>query len=391
MELTVIYNFYVPKTFTGNLTSIYDIQGQVDSSSYSGQVVSTTGIVTANFGTGYFIQNGIGAWNGLYVYDAGRNPSIGDSIILTGTIQEYYTKTEIKSITDYYFISHDHPLPAPAVITCSQAGEPYEGVLIKVNNATCTDEDYMANYFMWTVNDGTANLLVHNTAIYEYVPVNGEVYTVSGPLDYDFDEWKIQIRLGTDVQTGGGGDVTAPSISTVEAVTATVVKVQFSEDVDVTSAQTISNYNINNGITVQQAAVHSIIKSQVFLTVSTLTTGSYELTIQNVADLVGNVMPAPVVMPFSASFGINDDLTANDLNIYPNPTNGKINVEWMGKMPGNVMVSIYSLAGVKEFSEQFIISSENSLTVDAGMLVNGLYILEVKGDKNISRTKLMIR
>jgi endonuclease I len=387
---TVVYNFYVPKTFTGTLTSVYAIQGQVDISPFADQVVSTTGIVTANFGTGYFIQNGSGPWNGLYVYDMGRNPSIGDSVILTGTIQEYYTKTEIKSITDYYFISRDHPMPAPAVITCAQAGEPYEGVLIQVANATCTDEDYMANYYMWTVNDGSADLLVHNTAIYEYIPVNGEVYTVSGPLDYDFDEWKIQIRLGTDVQTGGV-DVTPPSVSSVEAVTATVIKVQFSEDVDVTSAQTLSNYNINNGISVQQAAVHSIIKSQVFLTTSQLVGGSYELTIQNVADLVGNVMPVPVVLPFTTTYGVDEDLTGNHLRIYPNPSNGKINIEWIDKMPGNVTVSIYSMTGVREFSEQFIISSKNSLTIDAGKLINGLYMLEIKGDENVSRTKLMIR
>jgi endonuclease I len=387
---TVVYNFYVPKTFTGTLTSVYAIQGQVDISPFADQVVSTTGIVTANFGTGYFIQNGSGPWNGLYVYDTGRNPSIGDSVILTGTIQEYYTKTEIKSITDYYFISRDHPMPAPSVITCAQAGEPYEGVLIQVANATCTDEDYMANYYMWTVNDGSADLLVHNTAIYEYVPVNGEVYTVSGPLDYDFDEWKIQIRLGTDVQTGGV-DVTPPSVSSVEAVTATVIKVQFSEDVDVTSAQTLSNYNINNGISVQQAAVHSIIKSQVFLTTSQLVGGSYELTVQNVADLVGNVMPVPVVLPFTTTYGVDEDLTGNHLSIYPNPSNGKINIEWINKMPENVTVSIYSMTGVREFSEQFIISSKKSLTIDAGKLINGLYMLEIKGDENVSRTKLMIR
>ena len=53
---SVVYNFYVPKIFTGELVSIYDIQGQQEDSPYSGQVVSTTGIVTGNFGTSYFIQ-----------------------------------------------------------------------------------------------------------------------------------------------------------------------------------------------------------------------------------------------------------------------------------------------------------------------------------------------
>jgi endonuclease I len=142
---TVVYNFYVPKTFTGTITSIYDIQGQAASSPFVGSVLSTTGIVTANFGSGYFIQNGTGQWNGLYVYDPGRNPSVGDSLVLTGTIAEYYEKTELKSISGYYFISANHQLPAAVNIDAIEAVEPYEAVLITVDNATCTDALYQAN------------------------------------------------------------------------------------------------------------------------------------------------------------------------------------------------------------------------------------------------------
>jgi endonuclease I len=170
---SVIYNFFVPKTFTGTITKIYDIQGQEEVSPFDQQVVSTTGIVTANFGSGYFIQDGPGEWNGLYIYDPGRNPSIGDSLVLTGTITEYYEKTEMKTITGYFFISSNHQLPQAADISCAQAGEPYEGVLVTVDNAICTDAEYQANFFMWTVNDGTGDLLVHNTSVFEYVPPKG--------------------------------------------------------------------------------------------------------------------------------------------------------------------------------------------------------------------------
>lgn len=386
---TVVYNFYVPRTFTGDLTSIYDVQGQEEVSPFEGQVVSVTGIVTGNYGSNYFIQNGNGAWNGLFVYDPGRNPSIGDSVVLTGTIQEYYEKTELKSITGYYFISGGHPLPEPVTITCDQAGEDYEGVLIRVNNATCTDAEYQANYYMWTVNDGSGDLLVHNTSIFEYEPTEGEVYVVSGPLDYDFDEWKIQLRLGTDVQSGG--DLTAPQVASVEAITATVIKVQFSEDVDVASAETEANYSISNGITVEQAAVHQIVKSQVFLTVSQLSGGTYELTVQNVADLVGNVMQASVVTPFTTSFGVNESLNENIVNIYPNPTEGIINIEWVNEWQGNVSVSLHGIAGNSVFSANIPGNGIRSLKIDHKKTVSGLYILELKSEDGVYRTKLMIR
>jgi hypothetical protein len=264
-------------------------------------------------------------------------------------------------------------------------------VLIKVNNATCTDEEYMANYGMWTVNDGTGNLLVHNTAVFEYVPTEGIVYTVSGPLDYDFDEWKVQIRLSSDVQTGGGGDVTAPQILTVEAVSETVVKVQFSEDVDVTSAQTVANYSINNGITVEQAAVHSIIKSQVFLTVSTLSGGTYNLTIDNVGDLNGNFMQTPVVMPFTTSFGIGEKNISHRIGVYPNPSDGKINIEWLDGFSGIIEIKIYGIAGMEVFSKQFPGGTNENPVIDASDLESGLYILEISNGENSSRTKLMIK
>ena len=388
---SVVYNYYIPKVFTGTLTSIPDIQGTGDVSPFENQVVSTTGIVTANFGTAYFIQNGSGARKGLYVYDGGRNPSIGDSVIITGTIQEYYNKTEIKSITDYYFVSGNHPLPEPVYVVCGQAGEDYESVLIKVNNATCTMADYMSDYYMWTVNDGTGDLKVHNTAVYEFVPAQGEVYNVSGPLDYDFDEWKIQLRLSTDVEGGGGGDVTAPNVVSVEAVTATVVKVQFSEDVDVTSAQTVGNYTIDNGITVQQAAVHSIIKSQVFLTVSQLATGTYNLTIQNVADLAGNIMQGQVVTPFTAVFGINDGNQEIPFTVYPNPTSGKINIDWEGVHGGAITISISGLTGNVVHKEQMMINGNKTLNIDAGYLESGIYLLEIRDEDSVYRSRIIIK
>lgn len=384
---TVIYNFFVPRTFTGTLTSIYDIQGQDAASPLEGEVVSTTGIVTANFGLGYFIQDGTGPWNGLYIYDPGRNPGIGDSLVLTGTIDEYYEKTEMKTITGYYYISGGYALPAPVNINCIEAVEPYEGVLITVDNATCTDPNYQANYYMWTVNDGTGDLLVHNTSVFEYEPTEGEVYIVSGPLDYDFDEWKIQLRLGTDVLAGA--DITAPQVNSAEVITPTVIKLQFSEELEEVSAETLTNYSINNGITVEQANLHSIIKSQVFLTVSALAGGSYELTVQGVADLVGNVMPATVV-PFTST-GVDDPLTNSNLSVYPNPSNGLFTLQWKDRLNEELQVRLITVTGQQVWSGRFHSASTFNLTVDAAGIEAGVYFVEVISENLISRQKLIIR
>jgi hypothetical protein len=159
----------------------------------------------------------------------------------------------------------------------------------------------------------------------------------------------------------------------------------------VTSAQTLANYSIDNGITVLQAAVHAIVKSQVFLTVSQLSTGTYNLSVTNVADLAGNIMPNLIVMPFTASFGVNNEPAASPVRVYPNPAIDRINIEWNEYHAGSVLVSLSGLAGNKVFSEKLTINGTKSTTIDTENLGSGLYILEIKGDDMISRTKLMIR
>ncbi len=286
---TVPYTYYVPKVFTGELVSIYDIQGQVDNSPYAEQIVSTSGIVTGSFGSFYFIQNGTGLWNGIYVYESGRNPAIGDSVIVTGKIKEYYGKTEIAEISDYYFIASNKPLPEPVNIETGNILEGYESILIKANNATCVMADYFDNFFMWWINDGSGILKVHNTSIFEYEPELNASYDVTGPLNYDFDEWKIELRFETDV--AAGTDFLAPEVSEVEAVTYNSVRILFSEDVTQESIENINNYTFDNDLAVISATQHTFNKKQVVVEVGNMSSEiEYTINIQGVTDLANNVM-----------------------------------------------------------------------------------------------------
>ncbi|TCT12941.1 hypothetical protein EDC18_11015 [Natranaerovirga pectinivora] len=68
------------------------------------------------------------------------------------------------------------------------------------------------------------------------------------------------------------------------------VTVNFSKRVDKALAENIANYSIDNGLVVLQAKLNSA-GTQVVLTTSEQTVGTiYKITIQNVADAVGNVM-----------------------------------------------------------------------------------------------------
>ncbi len=384
---TVVYNYYVPKTFNGTIVSIYDIQGQQNDSPYVGQTVSTTGIVTGNFGSNYFIQAGYGEWNGLFIYESGRNPSVGDSVIITGEIDEYYGKTEMKNISDYYFISGNNTLPDPAVVQTGNVTEGYESVLVKVNNALCTDDNYQANFFMWTVNDGSGDLMIHNTAVFEYEPSQGEYYTVMGPMNYDFDEWKIELRFESDVTSGG--DTDGPVLVEVTPVSGVNIRIVFNEDVEESSAENVLNYTINNGITVESASQHSFFKSQVNLTVSQMM-GDYELNVQNIEDTFGNVMEPQT---FSFSYvGIEELLFNGQMRVYPNPASDHVYISFDAIDDFNLEILITDITGkqiMRDTQRAFI--GANNLSYDFNDFAKGMYLLNIISEKGSLNYKLIVK
>ena len=136
--------------------AIYDIQGSGDASPLVNQVVTTEGVVTANFQVGgkkgYYIQAAAGDGNpatsdGIFVYSATPTVNVGDSLRITGKVSEYYNQTQIT------------PTSASTVLTCNTGQtiaaleltlpavapknyEPLEGMLVTFPQAL-----YISEYF----------------------------------------------------------------------------------------------------------------------------------------------------------------------------------------------------------------------------------------------------
>jgi len=199
MVKSVVYNYAILNEYAGPVTPINEIQGTGDETPYYEQIVTTTGVVTSFNNFGYFLQDKAGARNGIYVYDPGRKPKIGDSLVITGMVKEYYFLTEISDLTEFVCIAKNVPLPQPAVITASQIGEDYEGVLVRIVEAVCTYSTPWENYDMWRVDDGTGTLNVHNSDVFEFDPVLNQTYTITGPLNFTYEEWKVELRWLQDV------------------------------------------------------------------------------------------------------------------------------------------------------------------------------------------------
>ncbi len=89
--------------------------------------------------------------------------------------------------------------------------------------------------------------------------------------------------------------------------------------------------------------------------------------------------------------GIEDDLLANALSIYPNPTNGLLSIGMEMANAGNVRIAVVDMLGalVHEESRSFA-SGEQRTTLDLGALANGSYLLNVQAEGMVAVKRFTI-
>ena len=164
--------------------SIYQVQSQNDGSPnyasfWANDTVRIAGIVTGQYSTTtrFFVQDSARAWNGIYVYNAGSSPAIGDSVWVKGKVTEFNGLTEIAAGSTVTVIATGEPLPSPiALSTLAVNDESYESVLVKVTGATCNSGS-SGNY---VVNDGSGDLVVYKS-IYSGLTLEvGRKYDITG-------------------------------------------------------------------------------------------------------------------------------------------------------------------------------------------------------------------
>jgi len=110
---------------------------------------------------------------------------------------------------------------------------------------------------------------------------------------YNTDKEGITRPQGADWDIGAyefisrGGDITPPEVTAATLLDTITIKITFSEPLDPLTAQNISNYSIDNNITVLNA---TLLTDMVTLLTSPHTPGTYIVTVNNVEDLAGNVI-----------------------------------------------------------------------------------------------------
>ncbi|MEL6637733.1 MAG: phospholipase D-like domain-containing protein [Bacteroidota bacterium] len=181
-----------------NAQTIAEIQGTGGASPYANQTITTTGIVTATESRGYFLQDGVAPRSGIYVFDNSQSPNVGDEVRLSATVVEFYELTELTDVSNFELLSADNPLPAPILLsTAAVADEDYEGMLIRIEDATCTNTDL--GFGEWEVDDGSGPVAIDDL-IFAFSPQLNTDYNVTGPMTYTFGNYKVLPRSMADIE-----------------------------------------------------------------------------------------------------------------------------------------------------------------------------------------------
>ena len=180
-------------------TAIAEIQMGQETGAFEGLAVLTSGIVTGVYGALATIEDGSGAYSGIWVNGSDVSLQIGDDVQVTATVVESYDLTQLQS-PSVTILSQGNELPAAEILaTADVIAEQWEGVLVQT---TGTVNDDALGYGEWSLDDATGAVRVDDKA-YDALGAGivtlGALVQVTGALDYGFSNFKIQPRDENDV------------------------------------------------------------------------------------------------------------------------------------------------------------------------------------------------
>jgi len=269
---------------SASTVSIHDIQYATTApyvSPLNGQPVITGGIVTARYNKGFFMQDAYGPWNGIFVYDSAHAAAAGivrgDSITISGTVNEYLTYTELGNITSITKVTSGNTLhPAYPVTKANSTTEELEGVLVQLTDALCVDASGSAAYGEWIVTIGVDSTKTGGL-LYKYTTAaTGTNYDITGVVYLAYGGVvRVEPRDINDVSVHSG-------ITDFDKSSVSIYPNPVSSNLFLTNIEGIEMIRISN---ILGEAIESINVSgypQVIINVNDLPNGIYFLTMINI-------------------------------------------------------------------------------------------------------------
>jgi hypothetical protein len=204
--------------FMAGITPIHYVQKPGTDTVYwdtpliEGEQVTVQGVVTSNttdFGGPFFMRDAKGPWNGIMIYWPGSNVVVGEEIVISGVVDEYYGLTEISSV-DYLARLQSGVIVDPDSITNielmadSLITEAYEGCFINLDSMEVVT--YLDAFGEWLIDDQAAQAQVkigdfaveEGATGYTY-PGLGSIINIQGCWRYNYGEHKLEPRTDADI------------------------------------------------------------------------------------------------------------------------------------------------------------------------------------------------
>ncbi len=203
----------------------------------------------------------------------------------------------------------------------------------------------------------------------------------------------------TSYSISGGSAVVTPTASSSYTVTGT-------NSVTTCSNTAISSVTVNANPTVSASTSNSLIctGASVVLTASTSATsytwntGATTMTTSvtptvtttytvNVSNAASCNASAVVIVNVNTCTGINE-ASANSISVYPNPTNGVVNINLTAELAKNASLEVYDALGKLVVKQ--ILSNELN-TINISNLENGIYVFKVLNNTNTVKIGKLIK
>jgi len=178
---------------------IADVQSMSDSSDYVGMEVQITGTVSAVADGGFFVQDAVAAWSGIWV-ESNDTVEIGDGVKVMGLVDEISDVTTMVASDVEVLDAAPVAITALVVLPEDVEDEMYESVLIQLEGVRAMAADTATG--QWTVYTEDTIQVVINDWLYAYDTdsvVAGDFYDITGVVNGKLDTFTVEPRMVTDV------------------------------------------------------------------------------------------------------------------------------------------------------------------------------------------------
>lgn len=311
-------------------------------SGYNGLDVTVDGVVTAtsetsNLGSVYIQQRGQSTWAGLWLAAAtALNPvRIGDSIRVTGTVQENFNMTRLNAITNVQVLrTNTAPIlplvlpPATFSSPTSGQGEQYEGMLVTIAGPNASDSLFVVD----TNANATppANFGDYRVNTDRFDPTNGTAVLAGRQTSNTFSSLAVSYINNIRWATQDGEMTVTPEVVTLGKAFKQITGIVY--------------YGF----------------------------GQYRLLPRNNGD-------------FNIPVNIRGKVKPSALRLYPNPAHGQLTL--VNTLPGNSKLIVVDMIGRQVLNTTV---QHGSQSINIQNLPKGVYHVSVSHGEQFSAEKLII-